>query len=207
MSPIEVTTLFAMMAALAALPSASVALIVTRAATMGVKNGIAVAVGIVLGDLLFVALAILGLSIVAETMGGFFIFVKVLGGLYLIWLGISLWRSSSEPAGTAHNTGSHKRGLITSVVSGFVLTLGDVKAIFFYASLLPMFADLSALEALDLLTIVCVIILGVGGVKILYAVFATHVALFLEQNQLRKASQKIAGSLMIGAGSYLIVKT
>ena len=207
MSLIEVIALFTMMAALAALPSASVALVITRTATVGVKNGIAVAAGIVLGDLVFVALAVLGLSVVAETMGMFFILVKVVGGVYLIWLGISLWRSQGEPIGIACNTGINKRELATSFVSGFVLTLGDVKAIFFYASLFPMFVDLSALAALDLITILAIIILGVGGVKILYAVFASSAALFLERRQLQKVSREIAGSLMVGAGSYLVLKT
>jgi len=46
---------------LAAMPSTSVALVVTRSATLGVGNGFSVAAGIVLGDLVFVMLAILGL--------------------------------------------------------------------------------------------------------------------------------------------------
>ena len=207
MSLVEIITLFIMMATLAALPSASVALVITRAATLGVKNGIAVALGIVLGDLVFVTLAILGLSVVAETMGGFFVFVKVLGGMYLIWLGISLWRANGETADTAYSTGNDKRRLTTSFVSGFVLTLGDAKAIVFYASLLPMFADPSALEVLDLIIIMSIIVLGVGGVKILYAMFATNLALFLKRKRLQKVAQKVTGSLMIGAGSYLIIKT
>ena len=48
MSIIETITLFGIMVALAAMPSASVALIVTRSATLGIGNGFAVAVGIVL---------------------------------------------------------------------------------------------------------------------------------------------------------------
>lgn len=207
MTPIEIITLFAMMAALAALPSASVALVITRAATVGVKNGIAVAAGIVLGDLVFVTLAILGLSVVAETMGIVFTLVKVVGGLYLIWLGLSLWRSQHQPVDRVHHTSSHQRRLATSFISGFVLTLGDVKVIFFYASLLPTFVDLSALGTLDLMTILAVIILSVGGVKVLYAVFANNVALFWQHRNLQKVSQKVAGSLMIGAGSYLVLKS
>lgn len=77
-------TLFLIMLTLAALPSASVALVVTRSATAGFANGVAVALGIVVGDLLFVALAILGLSLLAETMGAFFAILKYLGGAYLI---------------------------------------------------------------------------------------------------------------------------
>lgn len=72
MSIIESTALLGIMVTLAAMPSTSVALVVTRAATLGVKNGIAVAAGIVVGDLLFVMLVILGLSALAEALGSFF---------------------------------------------------------------------------------------------------------------------------------------
>lgn len=78
--------LFATMVALAALPSASVALVVTRSATAGADHGIAVAVGILLGDLLFVAVALLGLA----ALGVLFLLVKALGGLHRLWLGGSL---------------------------------------------------------------------------------------------------------------------
>lgn len=206
MSLAEAATLFAMIATLAALPSASVALVITRAATLGVLNGVAVAAGIVLGDLVFVALAIFGLSVVAETMGGFFMLVKVIGGMYLIWMGISLWRSQPSPM-ALNRPGNHHHGLATSFISGFVLTLGDIKAIFFYASLFPMFVNLSTLGAIDLATIITVIVVGVGGVKVLYALFATKAARFLAQRKLQKTAQKAAAGLMVGAGSYLVLKT
>jgi threonine/homoserine/homoserine lactone efflux protein len=57
------------MLVLAAIPSASVALVVTRSATLGIKNGISVACGIVLCDLIFVALAILGMGFLAKQWG------------------------------------------------------------------------------------------------------------------------------------------
>ncbi|HHJ14327.1 MAG TPA: LysE family translocator, partial [Gammaproteobacteria bacterium] len=51
MNIIDAVFLFAIMAALAAIPSTSVALVLTRSATLGLANGIAVATGIVIGDL------------------------------------------------------------------------------------------------------------------------------------------------------------
>jgi threonine/homoserine/homoserine lactone efflux protein len=63
MSIIEVVALFGTMVVLAAIPSASVALVVTRAITLGVSNGIAVGVGIVLGDLVFIGFVMFGLSL------------------------------------------------------------------------------------------------------------------------------------------------
>jgi len=48
MSIIDIITLLGIMIALAALPSASVALVITRSATLGVANGVAVTAGIIL---------------------------------------------------------------------------------------------------------------------------------------------------------------
>jgi len=84
MSLIDAVSLFAIMAALALVPSASVALVVTRSATLNVTNGVAVSLGIVLGDLVFIFLVIFGLSVVAETMGWLFLSIKYIGAGYLI---------------------------------------------------------------------------------------------------------------------------
>jgi threonine/homoserine/homoserine lactone efflux protein len=76
MSILDSISLFLIMATLAVIPSTSVALVVTRSATLGISNGVAVALGIVLGDLVFIFLAILGLSAVAEATGAFFVVIK-----------------------------------------------------------------------------------------------------------------------------------
>ena len=59
MDLLDSISLFLIMIALAAVPSTSVALVVTRSATLGISNGVAVSLGIVLGDLVFIFLAIL----------------------------------------------------------------------------------------------------------------------------------------------------
>lgn len=192
------------MLALAAIPSASVALVVTRSVTLGVTNGIAVALGIVLGDLVFVTLAILGMSFLAETMGSFFAVLKYAGGAYLIWLGVTLLRSKKEMELTRED--SSKLSLAASFLSGLFLTLGDIKAILFYASLFPAFVDMSSLKADDIIGIVIVTILGVGGVKVFYALAARRFATRLKSRKSHKLARTSAGFCMIGAGTYLITK-
>ena len=193
------------MVSLAVIPSTSVALVVTRSATFGVANGLAVSVGIVLGDLIFIAFAIFGLTIVAETLGSFFMIIKVLGGLYLLWLGLSLLTVKGS-ASISANKCSSKGNLIASFLAGFLLTLGDIKAIIFYASLFPIFIDLSVVEAPEILIIVFITILGVGGVKVFYAIFANKVAAYTKSTNMANAARKTAGSFMIGAGGCLVVK-
>ena len=193
------------MMALAAIPSASVALVVARAATLGVANGLAVAVGIVLGDLVFIMLAIFGLSVVSEIMGSFFMVIKIAGGLYLVWLGFSLLSTKRTNDIIIENSSS-KGNLLTSFIAGFFLTLGDIKAIVFYASLLPVFVDLSAIQAPEIAVIGLVTIFSVGGVKAIYALSANKVATYAKKTNIESAARKTAGGLMIGAGGYLIAK-
>lgn len=192
------------MLALAAIPSASVALVVTRSVTLGVRNGAAVAAGIVIGDLIFVSLAILGMSVLAQTMGAFFAFFKYLGGIYLVWLGIGLLRAKEQvPLRAVDSRGST---LLTSFLSGLFLTLGDVKAILFYASLFPTFVDMANLTVTGIAAIVFITILTVGGVKLAYAFAAHRIVSRLQTRRAQKYSRLTAGSLMVGAGTYLIAK-
>jgi threonine/homoserine/homoserine lactone efflux protein len=199
----EALILFATLALLAALPSTSVVLVFTRSATAGLPHGLAVALGIVLGDLVFVAIALLGLTALAEALGGLFLLVKLLGGLYLIWLGCAMLFSRSSSRRTSASAGAAS-GLLGGVVSGLLLTLGDLKAILFYASLFPLFVDLEAVGVADLLLIMTITAVSVGGVKCVYVVAARKIAVMAQGARVGRAARRGAGSLLIGAGGYLV---
>ena len=205
MNIIEIISLFLVMVTLALIPSSSVALVVTRSVTHGVANGISVSLGIVLGDIIFILLTILGLSVVAETMGWLFMIIKYIGATYLIWLGYTLLTSKPTASISVKKT-NQKGNLITSFLAGLLLTLGDIKAIFFYVSLFPTFVNLEALQIADVIMIMLVTIFTVGGVKIFYAFSASKVASMSKNYNLESITKKAAGGLMLGAGSYLIIK-
>ncbi|PHQ56860.1 MAG: threonine transporter [Porticoccus sp.] len=206
MGIIESITLLGIMIALAAIPSTSVALVVMRSATLNVKNGIAVAAGIVLGDLIFVMLVILGLSVLAENLASLFLIVRYLGATYLIWLGFSLLTrkhttrfTTDSPVGKGRYT--------TDFFAGLALTLGDIKAIFFYLSLFPVFIDLAGLQLTDIFVIMAITVVAVGGVKVVYACSAAKIAALSKGLPFEPAIRKTAGGAMIGAGSYIIAKS
>ena len=205
MSLFDISALVIIMITLAAMPSTSVALVVVRSATMNLTNGVAVSMGIVLGDLIFVGLAILGLTALSELMGGFFLAVKIAAGMYLIWFGINLIRSRTINLTCKYS--STGGGLAASFLAGLFVTLGDIKAIIFYASLFPAFVDISALTLPDIAIILLITVATVGGVKLAYAFAATKVMAigreFGAGNKVRLAS----GALMVGAGTYLIART
>jgi threonine/homoserine/homoserine lactone efflux protein len=192
------------MVVLAAIPSASVALVVMRSATLGIKNGISVACGIVLGDLIFVSLAILGMGFLAETMGSFFVILRYVGGAYLVWLGFNLIRWNGKV--NLIRSDASKLSLLASFTSGLLLTLGDIKAILFYASLFPAFVDMSSLRVSEIIGIVTVTIFAIGSVKVFYAYSAERITKRLKNNKAEKLTHKTAGCCLVGAGAYIITK-
>jgi threonine/homoserine/homoserine lactone efflux protein len=203
-SPVSAILLFLALFGLALLPSASVTLVVTRSATRGLRNGLAASAGIVAGDLLFVSLSLTGMTLLAHSLGAFFSILKTLGGLYLIWLGISLLRAS--PASLGNVPDSRKTTLGTSFLAGVFLTLGDLKAILFYASLLPAFLDLNSLSPASVALVVVITVAAVGLAKVVYALAALRIVSAFRATKARKVGRTLSGGVLIGTGSYLATK-
>lgn len=189
MTLVDTAAFFASMVVLAAVPSSSVVLVVSRAAAGGVRSGLATALGVVAGDLLLIGVAMFGLAALSEALGAGFVVVQMIGAAYLAFVGVSMLRSEGapdEPSGAA---------AASSFVAGLALTLADAKALLFYLGFLPAFVDLAAWTDSDLVIVVLVTLLAVGGVKIAYALLATRVMRALGTKAQRWA--KIAGGVVM----------
>lgn len=199
----SIVALFSAMIVLASIPSLSVLAVSTRSATFGFIHGVFTTIGIVFGDLIFIIIAIWGLSFLAETMGNLFVLIKYLGGIYLIILGIGLCRSKTRVLQTQEVV---KSSLISSFMTGLLITLGDQKATFFYLGFFPAFLDLSQVSYLDTVIIIGITIIAVGGVKLGYALMAERARL-LVNFKIRKIINIAAGVVMIAVGLFLITKS
>lgn len=204
MSIVEALTLVLVMLPLAAMPSSSVALVVARSVGSGRVNGLFSALGIVAGDLVFVVMALLGMSVLAEWLGALFSVVKYGAGAYLIWLGVGLLRS--KPSLPLQGARSRASSFVADFLAGLFLTLGDLKAILFYASLFPVLVDLENIGGWDIALIAAITAVTVGGVKLAYAIFAAEIVAGLRGRVASDLPRKLGGTLMIGCGSVLLVK-
>lgn len=204
----DALALFLIMGFLAAIPSSSVLLVVTQSTAFGLRNGVASAAGVVAGDLLLMTIAILGMTTLAQQMGAFFVIVKYLAAGYLIWFGIGLIRSYRRGASTGRPAVSFQRlkGLPVSFASGLLLTLGDIKAIFFYASLLPAFVNLAELSTWDVLIVSGITIATVGGVKVAYAYGAGRAMRLARGFTYERELKVVSGGVLVGAGVYILLR-
>ena len=171
MSIASAISYFVLIGLLAAIPSTSVVMVVTHAATLGRVNGAAVALGIVFGDIVYVLVALLGLSTVAELSACWFAFVKTVGGGYLVWMGLAFWKRDTKQS-SSFDASINTSSITASLFAGLLLTLADAKAIIFYASVFPALVNLNSPSLADCVLVVAITMLAVGGTKLLYVVLA-----------------------------------
>lgn len=205
----DAIALFFIMGILAAIPSSSVLLVVTQSTAIGLRNGVATATGVVAGDLLLMTIAILGMTTLAQQMGAFFVVIKYLAAAYLIWFGIGLIRSYRRGANSAPSAARFRKlkgSLSVSFLSGLLLTLGDIKAIFFYASLLPAFLNLADLSTLDVILVSSITIIAVGGVKVAYAYGAGNAMRLANGFTYERELKMASGGVLVGAGAYMLLR-
>ena len=192
------------MTVLAIVPSVSVMAVTARAAAFGFSHGLFTALGIVVADILFILVAVYGLALIAEMMGDQFRLIQYIGAIYLIWLGISLWRADAK-ARTSDSL--RQSSWSSSFLTGFLITLGDQKAILFYLGFFPAFIDLSAMTPVDTLIIVLIAILAVGGAKLIYAFLADRASLMFKNSRALHGINILAACIMIAVGITLLLKT
>ena len=197
-----ITALLGTMIVLALIPSVSVLAVVSRSAVYGFAHGVATAVGILLGDIIFILIAIYGLTILADLIGSRFIFFKYLGGMYLIWLGVQLWRVKPIIAKTADNNDA---SLHASLLMGLLITLADQKAILFYLGLFPAYLDLSKITFVETGIIIAIATIAIGS-KLIYAFMADRASLILNNHRSIQGLNMVAGSVMLVVGLYVILK-
>ncbi|AGF78741.1 putative threonine efflux protein [Desulfocapsa sulfexigens DSM 10523] len=203
MTTLTLITFGAAMFLLAASPGPGVFATVARALSNGFAHAAILVLGIVTGDLIFLLLAVYGLSAMAEILGSFFVFVKYGGGLYLIWLGIKIWRSAPEPVSIE---GIKELSWKKNFGSGLIITLANPKVILFYLGFLPTFVDLASLSHLDILAISIVVTTVLGSVLLCYAWTAARAGQLFKSAKALKMTNRCAGGVMITAGCAILLK-
>src|SRR5688572_14775149 len=141
---------------LALSPGPGLATIISRGLASGPIAGLAVTGGLVLADFFFMGVAMVGLTAIATAMGPLFQLVKYAGAAYLVWLGYRAFRSAALPLVAAPRSGTR---LIQDVGLGFLVTLGNPKAILFYSALLPPFLDMTAIRFVDFLMLAGIVVI------------------------------------------------
>lgn len=172
----------------------------------GKRAGWMAALGIHLGGYAHVFAAAFGLAVLFEAVPTLYMAVKLAGALYLIWLGVRLFRSRQNNSISLPQTvdKTPQRALWESVT---VEVLNPKTAIFFLA-FLPQFADANASWPLSIQLIVLGTIVNFmfSSADLVCVAMAGAISQRLKASgQFSRLAQRIGGSILIGLGLNLAV--
>ena len=113
--------------------------IVGRSSSRGAQAGAVAALGIGTGALVHICAAALGLSAILAASATAFAAVKIIGAAYLVYVGISLIRSS-KPVGPSPVTVEIRPASIRGIFfQGFLTNVLNPKVALFFLAFLPQF--------------------------------------------------------------------
>lgn len=146
--------LFVALFLLALSPNLSVLIVTTRSASAGFQQGAWAATGVVAATWLHALLAVFILMIVAVMRPEAQQVLKLVAAVYLVWNGLLRIRTASLPPRAVLPT---TRRDAASFVTGFLLTVLNLKSIVFYVCFLPAFVSFEHFDARMLLVLLGVI--------------------------------------------------
>ncbi|EIF2703854.1 LysE family translocator [Vibrio alginolyticus] len=181
----------------------------TLALTLGMSIGYRRTLWMMIGELLGVALvsvsAVLGIAAIMLNYPWMFIALKFIGGGYLLYLGVEMWRSRGKLTINVDNLETPKSDNIALIMQGFVTAIANPKGWAFMISLLPPFIDQNAALAPQLIILVSIILLFEFICMSLYATGGKGLKHVLGQSKNVRLMNRIAGTLMMGVGVWLLL--
>lgn len=187
-------------------PGPSSLYVLARSIAQGEQAGMVAALGLAVGAGIHVGAAVLGLSAIFLYSPTIYMVVKLVGAAYLIYLGISYWRSAKTISTTEQlNTKTNKTIFRESVL----VELTNPKTALFYMAVLPQFVSVESGNTQWQL-----FVLGVASIVIaliydgLVGKYAGRLSNWLQRNQAVQVIQnRISGSILMGLGIFIVGET
>lgn len=181
-----------------AIPGPTVMLVVSYALARGRATGWATVPGVTLGDFTAMTASLLGAGAILATSATLFTGMKFAGALYLIWLGIKLWRADTTLSNLHDSAkGQTRTGMFWNA---FVVTALNPKPIAFFVAFVPQFVD-PARPALPQFLILEATFLTLAAANVaIWAVLAGNLRNRFKRPEALRLVNRIGVSFLIGAG-------
>jgi homoserine/homoserine lactone efflux protein len=180
------------------IPGPTNALILANGMRHGVRAGLLNVAGTQVGVGLMIATVAIGLTSVVNAVGHWFEWIKLAGAVYLIVLGIQLFRSAAKSQGVPRRD-APRGGFF---VQGLVVSLSNPKQLLFFGALLPQFLDPAGNQSLQIAILGGTAMLLAALSDSAYALISGRIAGRVHPDRVRAAS-RVGGLCLIGGGLWL----
>ena len=185
-------------------PGSGAVLSMSHGLSYGVRKTSATIMGLQLGLLLILLIAGAGVGSLLMASEWAFNAVKIVGACYLIYLGVSQWRSGGSPLATQE--AMPEVSLKKRVLTGFLTNATNPKGIIFMVAVLPQFISHSHPLWVQLVvmaaTMIGVDVVGMHG----YALGASALRRWMRSASAQRGQNRVFGGLLmlIGAGLFFV---
>ncbi|GGR46459.1 threonine export protein RhtC [Deinococcus seoulensis] len=184
------------------IPGPDVLLVSQTALARTRRAALLAGLGVVLGIACWAALALLGIGLLFQAFPWIHGVVKVAGGAYLLWMGVGLWRSSTQPGGEAAPVQA-PLGDLAALRAGFLTNISNPKAAVFFGSVFSGLLGAHAGTGLKLAAFLVIVGLSLGWFALVAAGMSTA-PMQRAYLRARRAVDRVAGTLMLGFGALLL---
>lgn len=198
--------LFSSIALIATITPGPAALLVTsHSFGYGVKSTIATILGNISGLFLLSLLSVMGLSALVLYSTIAFTVVKTAGAIYLIYLGVRLWRYGFARSTTGFNNNAVGRqpNILKMYSQGITVALSNPKAIAFTTALFPQFIDHQLVLLPQFIILVTTFMLYSFVCLFIYSLLGARTGAGIRNSRFEKAISRVFASIFIGSGVIL----
>jgi len=184
--------------ALLIVPGPTTALVVARSLAGGRQVATPLVLGVGLGDLVAASVSLAGAGALLAASATAFTIVKTVGAVYLIWLGVRLFRSAPETPGS---TGPIPAATgYQAFRDAFLVTVFNPKGILFFIAFVPPFIDTGkAYGTQAALFIALFVLLGMCTVAA-YAIGASAMRQAIRKPRILTTMNRLGGATIAAAG-------
>jgi threonine/homoserine/homoserine lactone efflux protein len=185
-------------------PGPSNLYVMARSISLGTKGGMVAAAGLAAGSLVHVVATVLGLSVAFSHAPLLYTLIKLAGAVYLVYLGISHWKSAAIGASAMREPGT--KSLMSVFRESVIIEVTNPKTALFFIAFLPQFVvPESGPVAQQLLILGIIVTLSGLPCDLLVAVSTSKVFdWLLNQRRRQQILQRVSGSILIAMGGYVI---
>ena len=181
-------------------PGPTIIMVISQALAHGNRTAMASVLGVGLGDLLAATLSLLGVGTLLAASATAFTLVKWLGAVYLLWIGIKMWRTPITPLSIEQEASAKTQSGLTVFRDAFLVTLFNPKGIVFFIAFVPQFISVDRAFAPQAAILICIfVLLGMVNAA-LYALLAGSAREWIKRPQILKGATRLGSAFLISAG-------
>jgi len=181
-------------------PGPSVAALVARVLTKGVREVLPFLAAMWLGEALWLTVAVAGLAVVAQAFAMLLVVIKFAGVAYLLWLAWRMWTTEADGAADQIPTAQKPWRMF---LAGMAITLGNPKIMVFYLAVVPTLLDLAhlTLAAWSELTLTMILVLMM--IDLSWAFAAARARRLLKNRRATRIASRASATVMVGAAAAI----